>query len=37
VRDRVSARTTRPMSDLQIKQTYIYRPFVEPPPAAKKT
>jgi hypothetical protein len=26
---------TRPMSDLQFKQTYTYRDFVVPPPASK--
>jgi hypothetical protein len=28
---------TRPMSDLQVKQTYTYRDFVVPPPVSKKT
>ncbi len=27
----------RPMSDIQVKQTYTYRAVVEPPPASKKT
>ena len=27
----------RPMSDIQVKQTYTYRAFVVPPPASKKT
>jgi hypothetical protein len=28
---------TQPMSDLRVKQTYIYRAFVEPPPASKRS
>jgi hypothetical protein len=28
---------THPISDLRVKQTYIYRAFVEPPLASKKT
>jgi hypothetical protein len=28
---------THPMSDLRVRQTYLYRAFVEPPPASKKT
>ena len=28
---------TRPVSELQVKQTYTYRDFVVPPPASTKT